>query len=77
MALLKYHQGSPLPNSEWTSLHHVPPSTISAANKEVKPLLEKTPCRERGKYYVYTEEEKFLLAKRALEMGVTNIIRTT
>jgi len=75
MALFKYLQRSPLPNPNGPLSDHVPPSTIAAANKEVKPLLEKTPREERGKYYVYTEEEKFLVGKRAAEMGVTNTIR--
>ena len=69
MALLKS-----LPNLNGPLSHHVPSSTIVAANKEVKPLLEKTLLRECGKYYVYTEEEKFLV-KRAVEMGTTNTIR--
>ena len=51
-----------LPNPNGPLSHHVPPSTIAAANKEVKPLLAKTPHGERGKYYVYTEEETFLVA---------------
>ena len=36
MALFKYLQRSPLPNPNGPLSHHVPPSTIATANKEVK-----------------------------------------
>ena len=75
MALLKYFQRSRLPNPNGPLSNHVPPSSIAAANKEVKALLEKTLNKERGKYSVYTEAEKSLVAKRAAEMRVTNTIQ--
>ncbi len=41
----------------------MPPSTIADANTEVKQLLENTPdWQKHSDYYVYTEEEKFLVA---------------
>ena len=77
IVLFKYLQRSPLSNSNGPLSHHVPPSTIAAANKEVKPLLETTPHAERGKYYVYTEEEKFLVVKRAAEWGSLTLSKET
>ena len=78
MALLKYFKkASVLPNANGPLSTSVPPSTIVSVNKDVKPLLDGQPSDSngRGKYLVYTEEEKLKIAKRAAEMGVTNTIR--
>ena len=78
MALLKYFKkASVLPNANGLLSTSVPPSTIVSVNKEVKPLLDGQPSDSngRGKYLVYTEEEKLKIAKRAAEMGVTNTFR--
>ena len=72
-----FKKASVLPNANGPLSTSVPPSTIVYVNKEVRPLLDGQPSDSngRGKYLVYTEEEKLKVAKRASEMGVTNTIR--
>lgn len=87
MALYKYFKREPsvLPDPNGCLSKVIPSSSISEANKEVKPLLDTTqsvePCMSapvkltRGHYHVFNEEEKAMIAKRAAEFGVTNTIR--
>lgn len=83
MALLRYFKtasSSVLPDPSGPLSNSIPSSAIVSANKAVKPLLDsgsakEEGCTSRGKYSVYTEDEKLKIAKRAAEMGVTNTIR--
>ncbi len=74
-----FKKDSVLPNPHGPLSTRVPPSAIATASKEVKPLLDATKDNasraSRGKYAVYSDEEKIKIAKRAAEMGVTNTIR--
>ena len=75
MALLRYltkSEASVLPNPEGPLSQHMPSSSIDSTNKEVKRLVDASSKKDsgiRGKYAVYTEEEKLKKAKRAAEMG--------
>ena len=82
MSLLKYFQTkSSLPKPDGPLSKAVPSSSIVAANKEVKEVLEKpeekdtlTPSK-RGTYESFTPEEKARIGKRAAEHGVTATVR--
>ena len=57
-----------LPSPGGPLSRHMPSLSIASANKEVKvSLMHLTVC---GKYSVYTEEEKFKVAKRAAELSI-------
>ena len=83
MALLKYlKKGTELPDPDGPLSTEMPSSSIQAANKVVKPVLEEMKAREaaatakkRGQYKSYTASEKAMIAKRATECGVTNTVR--
>lgn len=78
MALFKYFERSTLPHPNGPLSRRLPPSTISFVNKEINSLLENSKSSSpttRGSYCVYTDDEKFLIGKRAAEMGVTSTIR--
>ena len=78
MSLLKYFQpSSTLPKPEGRLSTVVPSSSIAAANKEVKQVLDKTdkPESKRGAYEHFTPEEKAQIGKRAAEYGVTASLR--
>ena len=85
MALLKYFQprADPLlPKPDGSLSKVVPSSSITAANKEVKRVLDlsdeaggKDPAPKRGKYEHYTGAEKVQIGKRAAEHGVVATIR--
>ena len=88
MALLKYFKkNSVLPDPNGPLSRSLPSSSISAANKAVKPLLDAAEGKTtegkttegkatgRGKYSMYSEVEKLKIARRAAEMGVTNMMR--
>ena len=80
MALYKYFKKeSILPNPNGSLSESMPSSSIAQANLEVKPILSgKASAQEkkpRGAYIVFTEEEKAMVAKRAAEVGVTNVLR--
>jgi hypothetical protein len=56
----------------------MPSSSIVAANKEVKCLVDvkaEESHSKRGQYTKYSDEERAKVAKRASEMGVTNSMR--
>ena len=78
MSLLKYFQpSSALPKPEGRLSTVVPSSSIAAANKEVKQVLDQTDKAElkRGAYEHFTPEEKARIGKRAAEHGVTASLR--
>ena len=83
MALLCYLikksvPSSVLPNPEGPLSQHMPSSSIASANKEIKQLIDASSKKysgTRGKYVVYTEEEKLKIVKREAEMGATNTIQ--
>ena len=80
MVLYKYmyfKKTSVLPNPDGPLSTRVPTTATKQANKEVETLLnnpESTskPAGKRGKYLVYTDEEKYKIGKWAAEMGVMN-----
>ena len=81
MSLYTYFQPkSCLPLPDGPLLKSVPSSSIVAANREVKELLETEEkekglqCK-RGTYECFTPEEKARIGKRAAEFGVTASIR--
>ena len=89
MSLLKYFQLAnptlPKPNGPLST--SVPSSSIAAANREVKQLLDKaennertdspraTSTSKRGTYERFTAEEKAKIGRRATEHGVTASVR--
>ena len=81
MALLKYFQrvSDTLPSPDGPLSVSVPSSSISAANKKVKRVIEQatssSTAHKRGSYDNFTPEEKARIAKRASEHGVTAAIR--
>jgi hypothetical protein len=80
MSLFKYFQpSSTLPKPEGRLSTVVPSSSIAAANKEVKQVLDKADKPEgnlkRGAYEYFTPEEKAQIGKRAAEYGVTASLR--
>lgn len=82
MSIHLYFKKKPsvLPNPNGSLSSRIPSKMIAIANNEVKPLIEEKTAKEnnklsRGKYSVYTEEEKLKVGKRAAEMGTTNTIR--
>ena len=44
---------------------HMPSSSIASANREVKSVLDAPNSVGRGKYSVYTEEEKFKVGQES------------
>ena len=84
MSLLKYFKSTKsgegvLPNPDGALASQLPSSTISAANKEVKAVMEQSTSTsngsKRGKYGHYTPKDKAEIAKRASEHGITATIR--
>lgn len=81
MALYKYFQStSMLPKPDGPLSVIIPSSTIAAANKEVKQVLntgssdegnDTMPTSKRGKYEHFTPKEEVQIGKRAVEYGVT------
>ena len=84
MSLLKYFKSAKsgegvLPNPDEVLASQLPSSTISAANKEVKAVMEQSTSTsngsKRGKYDHYTPKDKVEIAKRASEHGFAATIR--
>ena len=89
MALLKYFKptnktvGSILPDPQEPLSRVVPSSRIEAVNKVVKPIVEEAMKAEakgnslgsRGKYEIFSADEKAMIGKRAAEHGVLSTIR--
>ena len=69
---LKKNTSSVLPSHGGALSRLMPPSSVASGSKRV---LDVSDSPGRGKYSVYTEEEKFKVAKRAAEMGINNTIR--
>ena len=59
-----------LPSPGGSLPRHMPSLSIASANKEVKSVLDSPNSVGCGKYSVYTEEEKFKVAKRAAELSI-------
>jgi hypothetical protein len=74
--ILKYFKRDDcLPDPVGLLSHQIPSSSIVAANRCVKPLLDAGAfSRNRGRYESFTEEEKANIAKTASEIGVTKAI---
>ena len=90
MSLFKYFKRSDpaehvLPKPDGPLVTQMPSSSIVAANKEVKAVLESSSGQsneqktekssKRGHYDFYSPEEKASIGKRAIEHGVTATIR--
>ena len=77
MAMYKYLKpvDPALPKPEGSLSLVVPSSSIAAANKEVKRVINREGESKRGKYCIFTPEEKARIGKRAAEYGVTATIR--
>ena len=69
-----------LPNAEGLLSLRVPGSVISSANAEVEAVMEKTSGdetkkRTRGTYDRFTPQERAVIARSALDTGVTKTIK--
>ena len=85
MLLLKYFKSARsrdrvLPNPDGALASQLPSSTISAANREVKVVMEQSTSTANGskpgKYDHYAPKDKAEIAKRASEHGIaaTNLL---
>ena len=75
MALLKYFKKNDLPDPTGPLSDSIPSSTIATMNEEVEKGRNKNYRKKRGHYESFTSKEKAIIAKKALEIGVTRALR--